>query len=366
MLVEAITAGLAGHRDIEVISARSSRAIDPMSDVRDAASRLSADYVLECTLAPNTTPLTGTFHLVDGKSGRHVWAQRLDQPGGDIDALANQVVNILVGWQGELHLAEYRVVARKDLGTLSAFEHFIRGCDLEMNFDVESVQRSLGHLDKALELDPNFARCLVLKSIMLQWSYDMYAEKDREILRQSQQAMAKALMLDPRDPLTLSLMALQYARDGDMRGALDAVDQAAPGCTSDADACVCLATALCVLRGDFGRSRDMFERGLSLNPVYPVWYRFVEARIRFYFGEYERSIAASKSGSQRVSSMVYRCLSLVMLDRRKASHEAYRDLLDRYPEFDFAFYADYFPIADAAARERFQVAVDRLFSSMNS
>lgn len=366
-LTETIVGGLAGHRDIEVLSRRSTLALDPACDIREAAQRLSADYLVEGSLDFAEPDISAFFHLIDGQTGRHVWAQRLDMPEKDglpdFEALGNKVVNALAGWHGELHLAEFRTASRKSPAQLNAFEHFIRGCDLELNFDVESVRRSIEHLDRSLALDPDFARCWVVKAIMLQWFYDMFAEKDEGLLRQSQQAMARAILLDPRDPLTLSLMALQHAREGDMTGAREAMERAAPACAADADASVCLATALCVLSGDFSRSKAMFEQGVILNPMYPGWYRFVEARICFYFGEYERSIAASRSGPQRVSAMLYRCLSRIMLGQVEAARTDYVNLLERYPSFDFTFYADYFPIADPAARKRYEAATDRLVAS---
>ena len=366
-LAETIIAGLAGHRDVEVVSRRSTLAIDPNCDIREAARRLSADYLVEGRVDFAVPNISGFFHLIDGKTGRHVWAQRMDVPEtetlSDFDALANKVVNALAGWQGELHLAELRTASRKSLVQLNAFEHFIRGCDLELNFDVNSVRRSLDHLDRSLALDPDFARCWVVKAIMLQWYYDMFAKKDEGLLLQSQQAMARAILLDPRDPLTRSLMALQCAREGDMAGAKEAMERAAPACAADADASVCLATALCVLSGDYSRSKAMFEQGVALNPVYPGWYRFVEARICFYFEEYERSIAASRSGPQRVSAMLYRCLSRIMLGQVEAARTDYVDLLERYPSFDFTFYADYFPIADPAARRQYETATRRLVAS---
>lgn len=362
---EAVIAGLVAHKYVEIVSRQSSFAVDPTRDLSDVATDLNAQYLLESSLACLDDRTQVTVHLIDGQSDHHIWADRFElQDSGAVETVAAKVVNAVSGWQGELHLAAYRLVARKPARSLSAFEHFIRGCDLELNFDAESVKRSLAHFDSSLALDPNFARCLVMKSIMLQWSFDVYAEKDSEILKASAAAMAKAYVLNPRDPLTLALMTLQRAREGDMAGAFEGLEHAAQTCQGDADACVCVATSLCVIAGDFARAREMFEWALAVNPLPPGWYRFVEARIRFYFGEYERSVAASHSGPQRVSAVIYRCLSYVMLDDQDAARAAYRELLARYPGFAFEFYADYFPISAKGARAQYDEAVQKLLSML--
>lgn len=369
-LGEAMISGLASHRDIEVIGRQSAFAIGQSYDLRDAAARLGADYLLESAIEHAGETLQGTFHLIDGKTGAHIWAERLSasapDPARAIADLTHRLVNTLAGWHGELHLSQFKLALRKPLGSLNAYEHFIRGCDLELRFDAASMRRSLEHLDRSLELDPSFARCWVAKSLMLQWSYDVFEEKDRGILEASAEALAKAYLLDPRDPVTLALIALQYARQKNMAGAREALARGREGCESDADACVCIATALCVLEGDFDAASHFFDLALRINPVPPGWYRFVEARLCFFFGQYDRAIAASVSGPERVSALVYRCLSQAMLGQAEAAKISHARLLDRYPGFDFAFYADYFPIAAPAARTRYDKAVTCLAKQLDS
>ena len=368
-LAQEVISGLASQRVIEVVSRQSSFTIDQSYDSRDAAAQLGADYLLESSLDADGNTVRATFQLIEGQSGRHVWAQRMSAQNEvtqrALEELVIRLVNTLAGWHGEVHLAEFKLASRKAPGTLSAFDHFIRGCDLELNFDSTSVQRSLHHFDRSLDLDPSFARCWVMKAIMLQWSYDVFETKDDTTLKTSAEAMQKAFLLDPSDPVTLALIALQRARSDDMSGALEALSRAQEKSDTDADACVCIATALCVLEDKFAASELMFNQAIEMNPSPPGWYRFVEARIRFFFGHYERSIAASYSGPQRVSAIVYRCLSQTMLGQNEAARISYDTLQDRYPGFDFAFYANYFPIRAPLARARFDNAVTQLLQGLD-
>ncbi|MFG5383709.1 winged helix-turn-helix domain-containing tetratricopeptide repeat protein [Yoonia sp. R2-816] len=367
-LSDAIVASLANSGPIDVVSRHASFASDLPADPAATARKLGVGYLLESRMAVAGCQPHVTYFLVEGETGRHVWAQRFDVTGTDqaeLQDLVHKVVHALAGWHGELHVAAFRLIARKRRGHLTAFEHFICGCDLELNFDEASVTRALDHLDQSLALDPGFARCWVMKSIMLQWSFDVFAGKDPDILKRSAEAMDRAYVLNPRDPVTLSFMALQRAREGDLAGGLEALAQAENSCGSDADASICVATALCVLQGRFKTARQFFDRAHAINHAPPGWYRFVEARLRFYFGEYAQSVAASKTGPQRVSAMIYRCLSQVMLGQIAAAVITYEDLLERYPGFDPEFYARYFPIADPKARDRYDTAVTLLRAGLD-
>jgi TolB-like protein len=353
------------HHDIAVIARQSSFAADPARDVRKVAEDLQADYLLESHLLARGDMVRASFRLVDGRTGRHVWAERLDRPSRNFDELADDitrvVVNVLCGWKGELHRAEYKEAGLKDPDRLNAFEHFIRGCDLEMDLTEPGIRRSLHHLDRSLALDPRFARCWVVKSLMLQWAHDVFPVADEGLLKESGEALEQAFQLDPRDATTLSLVALKRAREDDMVGALHAIDGAVAGSQSNADACMTTATACIVLVDDVEQAERLLARAFRLNPAPPGWYRFVEARIRFFLGDYERSIEASFAGTPHVSALAYRCLSQAMLGRADAV-KTLQDLISAFPRFAFADYAAYFPIHGDRARSSYFGALERLRS----
>ena len=153
-------------------------------------------------------------------------------------------------------------------------------------------------------------------------------------------------------------MVLKRARSGDVEGAKDDLAHARKRCETDPDAAVCVATALAVVGGEPNAAMALFDAANKSQRTPPGWYRFVESRIAFYAEEYERSIAASISGPQRVSAVVYRGLSAAMLGDRKTAADAHEELTTRYPAFDFNFYAGYFPISAPNARKLFDRAAE--------
>lgn len=359
-----IITDLSRHHDIAVISQQAAFASDRTRDPRDIASDIGADYLLESAFIIHDGVVRASFHLVDGTTARQVWAQRFDHAFEELlslsDKIVDAVVSALVGWHGEIHRAEFKSISARQSAELNAFEHFIRGCDLDMRLDEPGIRRSLAHLDRSLELDPRFARCWVVKSAMLQSAIDIFPEPELALMEQSSEAIERAYFLDPQDPTTLSLYALKRARDGDLTGAAEATRRAADAAGTDADAAMTISTSLALVCGDFDGAGLFLDRAFSLNPTPPGWYRFVEARVAYFVGQYDRTIAASNAGTEHVSGLAYRCLAFARLGDRDAALNAYADLIDRFARFDFHRYARRFPISHPDALGQFRAGTGLL------
>lgn len=364
ILVDGLRTDLASHHDISVVGSHAALGPTAAKDARVIGRELGVGYVLDSSLAPIGSQVRATFHLIDTDTGRHVWAERFDhmlEDAGQLaDTISKTVVNTLGGWKGELHRAIYKSVLRKDQSQLNSFEHFIRACDLEMQLDAHGIARSLRHLNASLQMDPGFARAWVVKSVMLQWAYDVMPTGDADVLRQSEASLDRAIELDPADPITSSLFALKCARAGDLVGAHHAIDTALARCRIEADACMTTATACAVVKDDFDTAEALLATAYELNPAPPSWYRFVEARVSFFLGDDARAIAASLAAPPHVTAFVYRALAQANLNQNAAALHTRAELMERFPRFSFQIFADYFPIAGPVARGRFDTAVGRL------
>ncbi len=363
-LADSIIARLANFHDIGVVSRKSSFAIDAVDDLRAAARYLGANYLLESSVTVLDDTVRTRFQLVDGVSGRNLWAESYNDPTGTLSVLSEKlsvaVVNALTGWHGELHRAEYKIIARKDPGEMNAFEHFIAGAALDVKFDEASLKRNIWHLDRSLALDPNFARCWVVRSVMLQWAFDTSETRDVSLLRDSANSLEEAYVLDPGDPTTLALTALKRCREGDLHGALQLVERADASCEADADACVCVALARSVLSGENQRARELFEIAHRLNPTPPSFYPLLESWIAFFSGDNDLSIRRTRSAPRQVSTVLFRALSHAMLDQATSARQAYEELMELYSDFDFERFAAHLPIAHPDPLKRYRDAVSRL------
>ncbi|MEL6480220.1 MAG: hypothetical protein AAFQ75_02115, partial [Pseudomonadota bacterium] len=299
-----------------------------------------------------------------GKSGRNVWADGLElcgrQLGTAVDTAVAGVVAALTGWNGELHRAEYRAAMRQPEQELDAYGHFIRGRSLDLVFEEERLTASLAHLEKAVSLEPTFARAWLTYAIMLRWSADVLPKRAARDLPRAREALATAHTLAPRDPMTLALVALGTARDGDLPAAVAQLNQAKANLGNDADAMLCVATSTAVLTDDCESALALLEEGLRRNPAPPRWFGVVEARVAFFAGDYRRSVRSARQGPKHLSSLIFACLSHAMLDEQDAALDAYGELRATYPQAHLAHFASRFPISGAAPRRRYDLAAARL------
>jgi len=355
---------LARFHYIGVVARHSTFSSREVTDLRAFARDVQADYFLESNFAALGETVRARFQLVDGATARNLWAERYDHRTADLVAasekIANAVVLAMTGWHGELHRAEYKTVTRKRDTELNAFEHFVLGCDLEMQLDAEGLRRSLWHLEQSVTLDPTFARAWLVYALELRWAYAVIPGRDRTYLERSNAAFAKAFNLAPYDPVTLALMAMKFARDGNIDTALDMLARAEADMARDSDAMVCVATAKSVLTEDIASASAIFETALSANKTPPSWFYFAGAGLFFMAGDYERSVSFSRSGPQEISAMIFRCLSYAILGKSEMARIAHEELIAAFPKTNFAKFADNFPIFSLSRRAEYDAAVARL------
>lgn len=355
---------LARFHYIGVVARHSTFTAMEVTDLRAFARDVQADYILESNVATFGDKVRARFQLVDGETVRNLWAERYDHNIADLvsasDEIANAVVLAMTGWHGELHRAEFKTVTRKRNANLDAFEHFVLGCDLEMRLDAEGLRRSLFHLEKSVTLDPTFARAWLVYALELRWAYAVIPGRDKSYLERSRSAFETAFNLAPSDPVTLALMAMKFAREGSTDTALAMLSRAERDMTGDSDAMVCVSTAKSVLTDDVEGAREIFETALQASKIPPSWFYFAGAGLFFMAGQYERCVSNSLSGPQEISSLIFRCLSHAMLDQTEKARISHEELVDRFPNLDFARFADNFPIASKARRDEYNQAVERL------
>lgn len=355
---------LGRFRDIFVVSRTSSFAADQSEDARTLAHDVDADFIVESSFHQLDEQLRVRFSLIDGRTGRSVWSEKFRYSNQVDDCLPDliteTVVPMLSGWHGAVHIAMHKSVTFPDTEKLNFFEHYIRACDIEISLDETGLNRSIYHLRRSLELDPRFARCWAMKSVMLKWAYNVVRQPDDAMLVEAAAAIKRAHALEPHDPANLGLVALVWAAKGDMSRAEAAIRQAEVSAGSDKDACVAVATPLALVLADFNAAGTILDRALSPHRPVAGYFRLIEARIAFFIDDFERSISASRQGFRHVSGLAWRALSQTMLGEEDCTKETLAKIDAGFPQFDFDRFATTLPIIHKRASTKYDQALSRL------
>jgi TolB-like protein/Flp pilus assembly protein TadD len=194
-------------------------------DVRQVATTLGVRYVVEGSVRKVSGRVRISAQLIDGGTGKHIWAERFDRDLGDIFAIQDEITRSIVGQiEPELGRAEYERAKAAPPENLGAWELFHRGMTLIARRTKDGNAQARLLLERSLELDAGFASA----HAAIAWSqaedrFFRFAENDsKDVLDRARRAVA----LDDKDPLAhLALAwALTFDRQPDL--AIDAVKRA--------------------------------------------------------------------------------------------------------------------------------------------
>ena len=258
------------------------------ADIGTIARRLNVAHVLEGSVRTAGDRVRVTAQLVNGADGSHLWSQTFEERLEDVfatqDEIAGKVANVL-----QEHLlgqsVESPVFSRNPAhgADPQAWELYLRGkyfIGRRMEGDLLRAHR---YLEEALAIDPG----LVPAWVALAGNYSVrrgeanVSEEEKlpseSALPLMQEALEKALALDPDNPEALLRMSGLTMRAGDRERALRQMEQAMRGGRNNA-----LVQAM--LAGLAFRSRDveaavtLQRRAAALDPVSSV----IQANFAFF------------------------------------------------------------------------------------
>src|SRR5262249_31334856 len=128
-------------------------------DVRQVGRELGVRYVMEGSVRRAGERLRILGQLVDATTGAQIWADRFDGELKDVfdvqDRITESVVAAIEPW---LQLAEIERVKRKAPADLAAYDFLLQAQQLEYEFTAASLAAALRCLDRALAIEPSYAR----------------------------------------------------------------------------------------------------------------------------------------------------------------------------------------------------------------
>ncbi|MBI1774859.1 MAG: winged helix-turn-helix domain-containing protein [Proteobacteria bacterium] len=202
-MVEEIITALSRLRWFFVIARNSSFSYKGTSpDVRQVGRDLGVRYILEGSVRKAGNRLRIAAQLVDAATGNHLWAERYDRELADIFAIQDEITESVVGSiEPQLYGAENMRAKAQPPANLDAWGCVMRALSLFSHMTAEDTRKALSFLERAISLDPNYARALALlvwtrvRSAYYGWGGDL-----RTVVPQAKESADKAVALDHDDP----------------------------------------------------------------------------------------------------------------------------------------------------------------------
>jgi TolB-like protein/tetratricopeptide (TPR) repeat protein len=272
--VEDVVTELARFPTLEVIHPRTSFSLAHESGPTGDLPEIVRDGYLLCgSVRRSGDVIRVAAQLLEASSNRQVWAERFDAPAEHLFSVQDQIVARVVSTLAiRIDRARLHQARRKSLGSLEVYDCWLRGLDCLHRGTVEDDERARGFFERALALDPHYARAYAGLSLshFNEWScqaWEMWDEKERLAFEYAR----RAAELDDRDALVQLALGriLAYRRQFDE--AARHVDRAIELNPNDAD--VLAHAALCrAYLGEPDSAIGLANRAMRLNPSHPDWY----------------------------------------------------------------------------------------------
>lgn len=270
-LTEDIITELSRFHDLLVISRNSTFVYKGKAvKVQDVGREFGVDYVIEGSVRKAGDRVRVTVQLIDAETDRHIWAERYDGELKDIFAIQDEMTRAIAATlPGRVEAATHDRANRKPTDNMAAYECVLAAKILHHRSNREDNARAQLLLDRALELDGNYAHAHAWKACVLgqTWVYNWCADRDATF-QQVASELETALILDDNDSdVHRILAALNLNRDDHDKAAYH--QERALALNPNYDLVVVQQGELLTWLGRPEEGIDWIKKAMRLNPYHP-------------------------------------------------------------------------------------------------
>ncbi len=294
-------------------------------------------YLLEGGVQKSGNRMRVTVQVIDAATGETRWADRLDRTGDDVlalqDDIAATVAATLFGYQGQIAEFDRERAARKPTTSLTAYELVLRAQWHKHRYTREDNARAMEYLQKALDLDPNYADAYAWLSYVNS-TETFFTSSDTSAHATKALELAKqAVALDRHSETAYEALGLAFRANRQYDRAIDAYDKALALNPNSADALIGKASAY-AFRGQPDDAIDCVEHAKKINPHYPEFYNWPLGIAYFQARRYEDAVEAlNRLSEQNAHSIVWLAASYSRLKQSKEMADTAARLFELEPDF---------------------------------
>ena len=269
-MADDLIAALSRFATLSVLSRASTFAFDPGQDPQHVASALGVRYVVSGSIRFAGSRLRLQASLIEGASGRVMWAERYDRDAAAVFAVQDELVETIVATLvGKLEQTGAEAAMRKRPESLGAFDLLMRGMHHADRLDPASARAAIDCFTQALALSPNYAAAMSMLALMRlrEWSFRPFEGDLAEVERLAD----RALTLDPADSWC-HLVAGQIDMYQRRLDAAEVHHKKAHALNPYDARILALWSPLETYLGKPDAGRARIEKAMALNPNHPAWY----------------------------------------------------------------------------------------------
>ena len=305
-------------------------------DLKRVSKELGAQYIVEGSVRKAGNRVRITAQLIDGVADRHIWAEHYDRELVDVFAVQDEIIEIIVGTLA--HKVDTEETERRILSPQAdrdAYDYYVRGRDYFFARTKSTNDKSLEYMEKAIELDPNFARAYGFKAWLKAYAYRYgWSDNPEQCLDDALAAALTALSLDSSDYDVHWRLAVVYLHRKQFDKALAEYQKAQSLNPNHAGFLAEMAGAL-ILMGQASEAIELLEQAKHINPQYPEWFEANLGWAYYHTGQYDSALEALNClNDPPVVFRIFLAASYLRLNRTDEARDEVARLLELEPGFN--------------------------------
>jgi TolB-like protein/Flp pilus assembly protein TadD len=271
----------------------------------EIAKELSVGSLVEGSVRKAGNRVRVTVQLINTGTEEHLWSSHYDKNLDDIFAVQSEIAEKVAGeLKTQLLDSEKITLGKKPTENTEAYTYFLRGRELAREETEPSLRQAVGLFEKAVELDPSFARAYSgLAECYLELANEIYEPYEKSIPK-AELFVKKALALDSELAEARAALALIHFLEDDIVGCENEAKRATDLNPSLPEAYRLLSNVASI-RGDGDGGIRVLEAAYHLDPVRP---RYVErlGQSYFYLGRESEALEFWEKTAQLAPAGTYR------------------------------------------------------------
>jgi adenylate cyclase len=253
---------------------------------------LGVRYFVEGSVRKANNRIRITAQLIDANTGYHMWAQDYDRDLHDVFTVQKEIArSITSALAVKLTSDEVKHMGQQYTSSELAWEYFMRGAELFRRVTPKDNANARDLLEKAIGLDPKFARAYALlaathrQDYYGRWSQDPESSEDLAY-RMAQKAVELARSeAGPKPSLPFALEQMGWVRlyRGNYEEARQAAEEAVRLNPNYADGYALWAQVL-VYSGRPQQALEKSQEAINLNPKIPFFYDYHRGQAYYVWG----------------------------------------------------------------------------------
>ena len=331
-------------------------------DLRAVGRELGVKYVMEGSVRKAGNTIRVTAQLIDAETGAHVWANRYDRTLEDAFLVGDEITeDIVISLDVKLGHGEEARIWRKAMRSPQARDLFNAAMNARDGGTPQDVRRARELLLEASRIEPDspwpYAHMAVthVLEVMNGWTSDRARS-----LEEARSLAFKANELESTVAgayAALGVVGLFEDRHDEALAHLERANQMRPMCSGPK----AFLSYGQLYSGLWDSAVQNAANAVELNPLYPLWYRYLMGAARYFGQNIEEALPVLRGVRNANPRMIPARLAVIAAERALgrdavAMAEAAAIVKDR-PDFSLGKFAQTQPFRDKALRERYLEAL---------